>query len=73
MFVNWHKAGGRLAAEELSARAKDYMKTLKLSADHTEVVVRIYGNVKQLEVALYSNRTMTSGDSLYQFVGLYDL
>ena len=73
MFVNWHKAGGRLAAEKLSARAEDYMKTLKLSADHTEVVVRIYGNVKQLEVALYSNRTMTSGDSLYQFVGLYDL
>ena len=68
MFVNWHKAGGRLAAEELSARAKDYMKTLELSNDHTEVVVRIYGNIKQLEAAFFNKNTMTSGDSLYPFV-----
>ncbi len=73
MFVNWHKAGGRLAAEELSARVKDYMKALELSTDHTEVVVRLYGNIKQLEAALFSNQTMTSGDILYPFVGLYDL
>ena len=73
MFVNWHKAGGRLVAEELSARAKDYMKTLELSADHTEVVVRIYGNIKQLEAPFFNNNTMTSGDSLYQIVGFYDL
>ncbi len=68
MFVNLHKAGGRLAAEELFARAKDYLKALELSADTTDVVVRIYANVKQQEVALFSNKTMTSGDSLYPFV-----
>ena len=68
MFVNWHKAGGRLAAEELCARTQDYLKELNLSADSTEVVVRIYANVKQLEVDLKSNRTMTMGNSLYPFV-----
>ncbi len=68
MFVTLHKAGGRLAAEEFSARVKDYMRTLELSTDHTEVVVRIYGNIKQLEAALFSNQTMMSGDSLYPFV-----
>ena len=72
MFINWHKAGGRLAAKEFSTRAKDYMKTLALSTENTEVVVRIYGNVKHLKVALFSNQTMTSGDSLYQLVELYD-
>ena len=68
MFFNWHKAGGRLAAEELYARAKDYMETLALSAHHTEVVVRIYGNVKSLEIALFNKKTITNNDSLYPFV-----
>ena len=30
------------------------MKALELSTDHTEVVVRIYKDFKQLEVALYN-------------------
>ena len=35
MFLNWIEAGGRVAAEELSARVKDYMKTLELNLDYT--------------------------------------
>ena len=55
------------------------MKTLGLSAENTEVVVRIYGNVRQLEVALFGNQTMMTDDRFYPFVhgfnqakGLFD-
>lgn len=63
-----NKAGGTLAAEELSARIKDYMKTIGLSPDHTDIVVRICADIEKLEVALFNNRKMTSGNSLYAFV-----
>ena len=68
MFLNWIEAGGRVAAEELSARVKDYMKTLQLDLDCTEVVVRVYADIKKLELARSTNKATTTGDGLHPFV-----
>ena len=68
MFLNWIEAGGRIAAEELGARVKDYVKTLELDLDCTEVVVRVYADVKKLELARSNNQAMTTGDGLQPFV-----
>ena len=68
MFLSWIEAGGRVAAEELSARVKDYLKTLEFDLDCTEVVARVYADIKQLEEARSKNKPMTTGDGLQPFV-----
>ena len=44
------------------------MTTLELNPHHTDVVVRVYANMKKLEVALSENGRMTSLEGLSPFV-----
>lgn len=77
--MNRNEAGGRDAADELHARVKDYLKTIHINVDSTEIAVRAYADIKSLYGACLRNGKMKIGVSLNQFVhgfnqrqGLFD-
>ena len=57
-FLNKDEAGGRLAADELLARVKEYLQNLNLEVENTDVVVRAYANVRGLGKACVKNDLM---------------
>ncbi|KAL8927602.1 MAG: hypothetical protein Q9172_001312 [Xanthocarpia lactea] len=57
-FLNKDEAGGKLAADELLARVKEYLKDLNLEVENTDVVVRAYANVRGLGKACVKNDLM---------------
>ncbi|KAF6217841.1 hypothetical protein HO133_006253 [Letharia lupina] len=78
-FLNRNEAGGRDAADELQARVKDYLRTIQIDVENTDIVVRAYADVKSLHGACIKNGKMKSGASLSLFVhgfnqrqGLFD-
>ena len=46
--MNEGEKGGKDAADELLARIKDYLKTIKTDSDDMDVMVRAYANLKDL-------------------------
>lgn len=77
--MNRNEAGGRDAADELQARVKDYLKTIQIAVDTTEIIVRAFADVKSLHGACIRNGKMNNGASLSLFVhgfnqrqGLFD-
>lgn len=77
--MNKNEAGGRDAADELQSRVKDYLRTIQIDVDSTEVMVRAYADVKSLHGACIRNGKMRNGANLSQFVhgfnqrlGLFD-
>ncbi|KAI4247084.1 MAG: hypothetical protein L6R42_009737, partial [Xanthoria sp. 1 TBL-2021] len=59
-FLNKNEAGGKLAADELLTRVKQYINNLNLDVENTDVVVRAYANVRGLGKACVKNNLMKS-------------
>ncbi len=66
-FLNKNDIGGKDAADEIHARTKEYLKSIKIDPDNTEILVRAYANVKSLGEACVRNGKMLKDAKLELF------
>ena len=66
-YLNKHDHSGKAAADEIFAKVQEHMGSLRVAPDTSEIVVRVFTNLKDLRLACFRHGHMNADANINAF------